>query len=128
MACRLTEVVIDCHDPRTLADFWRQVLGYQVVEELDEIIEIGPKPPNPADIRQGPVPPVLTFIKVPESKGVKNRLHLDVSPTGDSQSEQLDRLLALGARRIDIGQGDQPWVVLADPEGNEFCLLSTLAP
>jgi hypothetical protein len=55
---------------------------------------------------------------------VKNRIHLDVTPAGADQAEELERLLALGARRVDIGQGETPWVILADPEGNEFCLLS----
>ena len=69
------------------------------------------------------------FIKVPERKTVKNRVHLDVNAVGVDQSTELERLLALGARRVDIGQGEQPWIVLADPEGNEFCLLSgTIEP
>ena len=66
----------------------------------------------------------LLFLKVPELKSVKNRLHLDLRPpNGSTQAAELDRLLALGATRVDIGQGDVPWHVLADPEGNEFCLL-----
>jgi hypothetical protein len=69
-------------------------------------------------------PPLLVFVPVPEAKTVKNRVHLDVNPSGCDQAEELERLLALGARRVDVGQGDQPWVVLADPEGNEFCLLA----
>ena len=67
--------------------------------------------------------PGLIFGSVPEQKTIKNRLHLDFRP--DDQAAEVDRLLALGARRVDIGQGEQPWVVLADPEGNEFCVLST---
>ena len=67
--------------------------------------------------------PGLIFGSVPERKTIKNRLHLDFRP--DDQAAEVDRLLALGARRVDIGQGEQPWVVLADPEGNEFCVLST---
>jgi hypothetical protein len=62
------------------------------------------------------------FLNVPESKSVKNRLHLDVVP--DDQATEVERLLSLGAQRADIGQGEQTWVVLADPEGNEFCVLS----
>jgi hypothetical protein len=65
----------------------------------------------------------LVFIDVPEGKTIKNRLHLDLRPLGCDQATELERLLALGARQIDIGQGDQTWVVLADPEGNELCLL-----
>ena len=67
--------------------------------------------------------PLLVFLPVPEPKQGKNRLHIDVNPSGCDQDEELERLLALGARRVDIGQRDVPWVVLADPEGNEFCLL-----
>jgi hypothetical protein len=66
---------------------------------------------------------MLVFAPVPEKKTSKNRVHIDVSPSGADQPEELDRLLALGARRIDVGQGDVPWIVLEDPEGNEFCLL-----
>ena len=65
-------------------------------------------------------------VAVPEGKTVKNRLHIDVSPIDSSQDEEVERLLALGARRVDIGQGDVGWVVLSDPEGNEFCVLRSL--
>jgi len=68
-------------------------------------------------------PPILVFVPVPEPKVGKNRLHLDVNPSGCDQAEELERLVALGARQVDVGQGEVPWVVLADPEGNEFCLL-----
>jgi hypothetical protein len=78
--------------------------------------------------RLGPVPPTLTFAYVPESKTVKNRLHLDVSPTDREQDEEVRRLLGLGARHADVGQGDVDWVVLADPEGNEFCVLASRCP
>jgi hypothetical protein len=78
--------------------------------------------------RLGPVPPMLTFAYVPEGKGVKNRLHLDVSPTDREQDEEVRRVVGLGARHADVGQGDQDWVVLADPEGNEFCVLANRCP
>jgi hypothetical protein len=65
----------------------------------------------------------LTFVPVPEAKSGKNRLHIDVNPIGCNQDEEVERLLGLGARRVDIGQGERSWVVLADPEGNEFCVL-----
>jgi hypothetical protein len=68
-------------------------------------------------------PLVLVFVAVPEKKSVKNRVHVDVNPSGVDQAEELERLLALGATRVDVGQGEVPWIVLADPEGNEFCLL-----
>jgi hypothetical protein len=67
----------------------------------------------------------MVFLPVPEAKIVKNRVHIDVSPVGCNQADELVRLLALGAVQIDVGQGTRPWVVLADPEGNEFCLLKT---
>jgi len=76
----------------------------------------------------GPVPPTLTFASVPGVKRIKNRLHLDLNPTDRSQAEEVRRLLGLGARHVDVGQGDQSWVVLADPEGNEFCVLATRCP
>lgn len=78
--------------------------------------------------RPGPVPPTLTFARVPEGKTVKNRLHLDVSPADREQGEEVVRLIGLGARRSDVGQGDESWVVLADPEGNEFCVLAARRP
>jgi hypothetical protein len=65
----------------------------------------------------------LVFAAVPEPKTVKNRVHIDVNPSGCDQAEEVERVLALGARRVDVGQGEQTWVVLADPEGNEFCIL-----
>jgi hypothetical protein len=74
------------------------------------------------------VPPTLTFAQVPEGKAVKNRLHLDVNPTDTEQDDEVRRLLDLGARRADVGQGDESWVVLADPEGNEFCVLAGRCP
>jgi len=79
--------------------------------------------------RPGPVPPTLTFARVPEGKIVKNRVHLDVSPTDREQAEEVRRLLGLGARHADVGQtGEEPWVTLADPEGNEFCVLADRCP
>ena len=76
----------------------------------------------------GPVPPTLTFAHVPEGKTAKNRLHLDVNPTDREQDEEVRRLLDLGARHADVGQGDESWVVLADPEGNGSASLRAAAP
>jgi Glyoxalase-like domain len=124
MTSKFTELVIDCADPSGLARFWCSVLGYEVQHEDDEIVAIGsPMAPEGKD-RPGPVPPVLTFARVPEGKVVKNRLHIDVNPTDREQDEEVRRLLDLGARPADVGQGDVSWVVLADPEGNEFCVLA----
>ena len=121
MPARFTELVVDCEDPEVLAHFWEQVLGWPRGEETDEDddddVEI--------ELRNPDGYPSLLFGKVPDGKAVKNRLHIDLSPKGCDQPEELERLIALGARKIDIGQGDKSWVVLADPEGNEFCLLRT---
>jgi hypothetical protein len=126
MTSRFTELVIDCHQPRTLAAFWCGVLGYEVIDEGDDSVEIASWQPTAEAVRERPCPPTLLFGRVPESKTVKNRLHIDVSPIDRGQDEEVERLLALGARRVDIGQGEQSWVVLADPEGNEFCVLRSL--
>jgi hypothetical protein len=129
MASRFTELAIDCTDPGGLARFWCAVLDYEVQNEDDGIVTIG-SPVMPGDKnRRGPVPPTLTFAHVPEGKTVKNRLHPDVSPADREQDEEVRRLLGLGARHADVGQiGNESWVVLADPEGNEFCVLAGRRP
>ena len=73
----------------------------------------------------GNAKPTIVFGPVPEPKTVKNRLHIDVNPVDCTRDEEVERLIGLGARRVDVGQGEVSWVVLADPEGNEFCVLST---
>jgi hypothetical protein len=128
MTSKFTELAIDCADPSGLARFWCSVLGYEVQDEDDGIVTIGSPMVPEGKNRLGPVPPTLTFARVPEGKTVKNRLHLDVNPTDREQDEEVRRLLDLGARRADVGQGDQSWVVLADPEGNEFCVLAGRRP
>ncbi|MCQ6555360.1 VOC family protein [Streptomyces sp. C10-9-1] len=126
MASRISELVIDCTDPGLLAAFWGEVLGYvELGREEDGSIEIGP----PGTGFGGPQPTlVLSPGRGPRSG--KLPLHIDVSATDRDQSAELERLLALGARHADVGQtGEESWHVLADPEGNEFCLLRTrLAP
>jgi hypothetical protein len=134
MSSRLTETIVDCADPAALAEFWCAALGYVVAHADDAhgFVEIAPQRTDAElleAVRRGPVPPSLIFVRVPERKVGKNRLHLDLSPIDCSQAEEVDRLLALGATHADIGQrGEQSWVVLADPEGNEFCVLRSLAP
>jgi catechol 2,3-dioxygenase-like lactoylglutathione lyase family enzyme len=120
MASRITCVVVDCLDHERLAAFWCAVLGYEVVERSEEgWVEIGP----PGQPEKGPVPTVL-FQTVPDPTPGKNRVHLDVNATDRDQDAELERLLELGATRADVGQsGTEGWHVLADPEGNEFCLL-----
>ena len=126
MACRFSELVIDSRDPTALAAFWAAVLGYQELRDgedtlegtVDGTVEIGP-----AEGFGGPAP-TLVFVPVPDPTPGKVRLHIDVSPTDRDQDAELERLLALGASLADVGQtGDEGWHVLADPEGNEFCLL-----
>jgi hypothetical protein len=111
----ISQLCVDAADPAAQARWWQQVLGGTVNEE--DADEVG--------LRFETGLPELLFLRVPEGKTVKNRLHLDVRPPdGSEQATELERLLALGARRADVGQGpDVSWVVLADPEGNEFCLL-----
>ena len=128
MASKFTELAIDCADPHRLARFWCSVLDYEVQDEDDGVVTIGSPLVPEGKARPGPVPPTLTFARVPEGKSVKNRLHLDVNPVDREQQDEVRRLLDLGARRVDVGQGEASWVVLADPEDNEFCVLATRHP
>jgi catechol 2,3-dioxygenase-like lactoylglutathione lyase family enzyme len=120
MANRISEFVIDCADPERLAAFWSEVLGYvELGREDDGSIEIGPP-----DVGFGGLQPTLILSPSTDPKVGKLRLHLDVNPTDRDQEAELERLLALGAKPADVGQtGEESWHVLADPEGNEFCLL-----
>ena len=115
MGSKFTELVIDAAEPETLAAFWSAVLGWEPTGRYEGAVEIA-----------GPVGSgaALTFVPVPQAKLSKNRLHIDVNPVGCDQAQEVSRLLGLGARRIDVGQGERSWVVLADPEGNEFCVLA----
>ncbi|PRI10038.1 VOC family protein [Leucobacter massiliensis] len=118
MAARLSEIVIDARDPQRLAQFWCEVLGFTVLEADDDGVEIGP------EAGFGGVQPTLVFVPSVAPKTGKLRLHFDINPTDRDQNAELDRLLALGARLADIGQGPEvSWHVLQDPEGNAFCLL-----
>jgi hypothetical protein len=128
MTSKFTELALDCADPGSLARFWCAVLAYEVQDEEDGVVTIGPPSVPEGKNRPGPVPPALTFARVPEGKTVKNRLHIDVNPTDTTQADEVRRLLGLGARHVDVGQGDASWVVLADPEGNEFCVLADRHP
>jgi hypothetical protein len=115
MASRITAWAIDCRDSRVLADFWAAVLGWVITDSDEDGITIKPSP----DAACG----MDFFVVSDDDKRTKNRLHLDLSPTDRDQDGELARLRSLGARPVDIGQGDVSWHVLADPEGNEFCLL-----
>jgi hypothetical protein len=129
MTSKLTELAIDCADPQRLAQFWCAVLGYEVRDtDADGVVTIGSPLVPEGKTRRGPVPPTLTFAQVPEGKTVKNRLHLDLNPTDQDQDDEVRRVLALGACHVDVGQGEESWVTLADPEGNEFCILAGRHP
>lgn len=118
---RLQCITVDAHDPRALAEFWAEVLGWKIGEGVNEIevwIERELGDPNNTGF------PDILFLKNSDVKNVKNRLHLDLRP--DDQDAEVRRLEKLGAKRIEIGQSADPdtsWVVMADPEGNEFCVL-----
>ncbi|WP_327250720.1 VOC family protein [Streptomyces sp. NBC_01244] len=121
MVSRISELVIDCADPERLAAFWSEALGYVELARDDGSIEIGP----PGTGFGGPQPTLVLSPSSDPRRG-KLRLHVDVNPVDRDQDAELERLLALGARPVDIGQtGAESWHTLADPEGNEFCLLRT---
>jgi catechol-2,3-dioxygenase len=115
MPVRISELVLDADEPERLAAFWCEVLGWSVVERRGHEVEIGPK--------DDPHATTLVLYHSADPKRGKLRLHLDLRPTGNDFAAELARLRALGAVPADIGQGDVPWAVLTDPEGNEFCLL-----
>jgi catechol 2,3-dioxygenase-like lactoylglutathione lyase family enzyme len=122
MACRLSELVLKCRDLEVLARFWCEVLDFV---ELDRAVEEGYLEIGPRAGFGGPQPTIF-LIRNDEPKTVPARLHIDVNPTDRDQDAELERLLAAGASLVDIGQqADASWHVLADPEGNEFCLLRT---
>ncbi|QYC44592.1 Glyoxalase-like domain protein [Nonomuraea coxensis DSM 45129] len=119
MACRISELIIPCRDPRGLAAFWCEVLDFVVLDtEADGSVEVGPREGF------GGLQPTLIFSPATEPKTGPLRMHFDVNATDRDQDAELERLLSLGARPADVGQtGEESWHVLADPEGNEFCLL-----
>ena len=112
MACKWTELAIDANDPQELAGFWSRVLDYPISEQDEHFAEI-----------KGPAGPSIVFVSVPEPKTVKDRIHIDVNATDRDQMEEVARIKELGATEVDVGQVNVSWVVLADPEGNEFCVL-----
>ncbi len=121
MALRIQSLSVDAVDPRPVAAFWENALSWRRTSEDDDEIVLEPPAGSPED---GVVPDLL-FLRVPEGKSVKNRLHLDLRPS--DQDAEVARLEQLGARRVSVGQ-DQAvtWVVMADPDGNEFCVLRVL--
>jgi len=129
MSLRWYTIVIDCHDIAAQARWWAEVLDWRIIYEDDDEVAViprdAPTDPLPAE-RWTSVGPGLVFVPVPEGKSTKNRLHIDLAPhLGDDRDAEIQRLLDLGATRADVGQSDGvTWTVLADPEGNEFCVLS----
>ena len=113
MGLRFDEICIDAADPLILGRWWSEVLGWpQDVDEDGDVVLHAPPGAGPNWL----------FLGVPDRRIVKNRIHFDFRP--DDQHGEVQRLLRMGARHVDIGQGEQSWVVLADPEGNEFCVLA----
>ena len=113
MPSRFYTVVVDAHDPAALARFWKDVLDWEIVYEDDDEVVIA---------KDEETYPQLLFGSSLDNKTGKNRLHIDLAP--DDRDAEVDRIMSLGATRADVGQtGEETWVVLADPEGNEFCVL-----
>ena len=122
MSVRIQSLCVDTTDPAGLAAFWEQALGWRrTYDHPDEVVL------EPAEgSREEGVVPDLLFLRVPETKAVKNRLHIDLRP--QDQAAEVERLESWAPRRADVGQGsDVTWVVMADPHGNEFCVLRALA-
>ena len=121
MTIRIQCLCIDANDPAAQARWWAEALGWRITHEAADESVLEPPAGSPED---GVVPDLL-FLRVPESKATKNRLHLDLRPV--DQAAEVARLVSIGARRVDVGQGDDvSWVVLADPEDNELCVLRAL--
>jgi catechol 2,3-dioxygenase-like lactoylglutathione lyase family enzyme len=123
MQLRIQCLCVDTADPARLAAFWQSALGWRRTFERHDEVVLEP----PEGSQEDGVVPDLLFLRVPAGKKGKNRLHLDLRP-GD-QAAEVARLEGLGASRADVGQGpDVSWVVMADPDGNEFCVLEPLSP
>ena len=116
LSVRFDEIVVDCNDPATLARFWAKALAYEIVDDEPDLASI-----------EDPVAdgPTMTFQRVAETKNGKNRVHFDLTVTDDVFERAKSILLELGAHEVDVGQGEgRSWAVMADPEGNEFCLVT----
>ena len=122
MEIRIQSLCIDTADPARLAEFWEAALGWRRTTAEEEEVVLEP----PEGSSEDGIVPDLLFLKVDDARMVKNRLHLDLRPA--DQAAEVARLEALGARRVSVGQGDVTWVVMADPDGNEFCVLRALTP
>jgi hypothetical protein len=121
MTLRWQCICVNSTDPQALASFWEPALGWRRTYDSPDEVVLEPPSGSP----EAGVSPDILFLKVPEAKSGINRLHIDLRP--DDQDAEVERLLSLGAARADVGQGsDVSWVVLADPDGNEFCVLRAL--
>jgi predicted enzyme related to lactoylglutathione lyase len=115
MPVRLHHIVLDARDLPGLARFWTQALGWKILSEREREIVIGTDENAPVG---------MCFMPAADPKTVKNRMHLDLTSSAQDRDQEIERLLSLGARRVDVGQtGAESWIVLADPEGNEFCVV-----
>ena len=116
MPVRVHHIVIDAHDLTAVAEFWAEALHWSVLSTREDEVVVGPSVDAPVG---------LCFMPAGGTpKTVKNRVHLDLTTTADDRDAEIERLIALGAHRVDIGQtGQESWDVLADPEGNEFCVV-----
>ena len=130
MPVRWYSTVVDCRDVAAQARWWAEVLGWQIVFENGDEATIMPAHVTTDLLHRTPwaeIGPGLVFVPVPEGKTVKNRLHIDLAPhTTDDREAEIARLLAMGATPADVEQSDDAtWDVFRDPEGNEFCVLSS---
>jgi len=130
MALRWYTIVVDCHDLKSQANWWAEVLGWKKIYEADDEAVLVPQWVTAELAKETPwdrQSQGLVFVPVPEGKTAKNRLHLDLAPhISDDRDAEIERLLSMGATRVNVGQtGDESWDVFADPEGNEFCVLSS---
>ena len=119
MTVRIGDIVIDCHDARLAADFWCAALGYRITESDDTGVAVAGDSSAPT----------LLFLESNDRKAAKNRIHFDVCPIdGTTRDDEVARLESLGATLIDVGQTGGSWIVMADPDGNEFCVMKTVLP
>jgi catechol 2,3-dioxygenase-like lactoylglutathione lyase family enzyme len=119
MTSRIGEMIIKCTDPEASAAFWCGALGYRVFDQDETGVAIA----------GASSAPTILLIRTDEPKREHVRIHFDLCPTGGDQETEVDRLIALGATPVDVGQGDShKWVVLADPSGNEFCVMPNIVP
>ncbi len=115
MPVALHHIVIDSHDLPAQAEFWSRALRWRILSVKQREIVVGPDENAPIGI---------CLMPSPDAKSVKNRVHLDLTTSAHDRDAEIERLLSLGATRADVGQtGEESWDVLADPEGNEFCVV-----